>query len=108
MQQMINIFDLEGWNRQMELFTPLFEQPAFRFERILTAGQTSPASGWYDQDENEMVILLQGNATIEFDDDVKSELKAGDMLIIEKFRKHKVSYTSSEPPCIWLVAFWRD
>jgi cupin 2 domain-containing protein len=107
-QKLINLFDIEGWSRDTELFTPIYEQPGFRIERILTAGQTSPALGWYNQDENEMVILLQGNAVIEFDDNTKAEMKTGDMLVIEKFRKHKVSYTSTEPPCVWLAAFWRD
>jgi len=49
------------------------------------------------------VILLQGEAEISYDDDTRVKLKAGDYLMIPKHQKHRVEYTSNNPPCIWLA-----
>ena len=73
-----------------------------RIERIVSEGQTS---GWYDQDEDEWVCLLQGKAEITFENNKKNALKSGDTLFIPAHRKHMVSYTSKNPKCIWLCVF---
>ncbi len=36
-------------------------------ERIVSEGHTSPESGWYEQKRHEWVIVLQGAATILFE-----------------------------------------
>ena len=33
-------------------------------------------------------------------------LEKGDMLLIKPYEKHRVSFTSSEPPCVWLCVFY--
>ncbi|GHT20438.1 hypothetical protein FACS1894189_9290 [Planctomycetales bacterium] len=38
-----------------------------RIERIISTGHFSPPDFWYDQDENEWVIILQGSAVLEFE-----------------------------------------
>lgn len=107
MNPLDNMFDTKEWNRDIELFTTLFEKPAYRIERILSAGHTSPEQGWYDQDEHEFILLLQGEAVIGFEEgDVK--LRAGDTLNIPPRKKHKVTYTSSDPHCIWLAVFGNE
>lgn len=103
-----NIFQTSDWNNNIELFTTLFERPGYRVERILSAGHTSPETGWYDQDEHEFILLLQGEAIIEFENDVKISLKPGDFLNIQPHQLHKVAYTSAEPHCIWLAVFGND
>lgn len=74
-------------------------------ERIVSAGHQTPEGYWYEQERSEWVILLQGNATLLFDHAEGSliDLKAGDYLYIEPFRKHRVIYTSTLPPCIWVA-----
>ena len=67
---------------------------------------TSPADGWYDQNENETVVLLRGNAIIEFDSGRRVEMKEGDMLTIYAHERHKVVFTSVNPPCTWIAVFW--
>ncbi len=42
----------------------------------------SPAGFWYDQDEDEWVVVLRGTATLEFAGGEQVELKAGDYLTI--------------------------
>ncbi len=100
----MNLFDLPDLPLSEELTTILAESENIRIERIISTGQSS---GWYDQDENEFVVLLQGKATLEFDNGESIELAAGDTLSIEPHKRHRVSYTSAEPPCVWLCVFWR-
>jgi len=75
-----------------------------RVERIVSAGQVS---GWYDQAETEFVALLDGSAVIEYGDGRSVKLSRGDTLIIKPHERHRVSFTSSEPPCVWLCVFYQ-
>jgi len=100
----MNIFDLPARPLSEELATTLIENNTVRIERIVSTGQTS---GWYDQDESEFVALLQGKAALEFDGGETMELTAGDTLFIPPHRRHRVTFTSAEPPCVWLCVFWR-
>ena len=99
----MNIFELPPLPLTDELTSILAKSGNVRIERIVSAGQVS---GWYDQTETEFVALLDGNATIEFEDNVTEGLKKGDTLLIKPHERHRVSYTSSEPPCIWLCVFF--
>ncbi|MBQ9434107.1 MAG: cupin domain-containing protein [Synergistaceae bacterium] len=75
-----------------------------RIERIVSQGHVSPAGFWYDQSEWEYVAVLQGCAELETLDG-KIWLEAGDWVMIPEHEKHRVSYTSSEPACVWLAVF---
>ena len=77
-------------------------------ERIVSAGQTSPQTGWYQQARHEWVLLVQGQASIAFDDGSVCQLAAGDYLFIPKETKHKVVATTAPPPCIWLAIHYPD
>ena len=85
-----------------EIFEVLHESSDFIIERICSNNAQSPSSGWYEQDHNEWVIILQGSAIVETLDK-QHELFNGDSLFIPAFVKHKVTYTSSKPFCIWLA-----
>jgi cupin 2 domain-containing protein len=95
----MNIFDLPPLPLPDELTTILAESGNVRIERIVSAGQTSD---WYDQAETEFVALLEGNAVIEYLNGKTVTLSKGDTLLIKPHEGHKVSYTSSDPPCVWL------
>ena len=99
----LNIFELPELDLSEELTTVLAESENVRIERIVSTGQESQ---WYDQDCAEYVILLDGNAIIEFECGKCVSLTKGDTLLIEPHERHRVSYTSSNPPCIWLCVFW--
>ena len=49
------------------------------------------------------MILLQGEATLAYADSSQIKLTAGDYLLLPAHKKHRVEYTSSNPPCIWLA-----
>ncbi len=75
----------------------------FMMERILSSGQTTPVNEWYDQEKDEWVAILQGEARILFENEEEIALKAGDYILIKAHEKHRVTYTSATPVCIWLA-----
>ena len=90
-----------------EIFEDLIHSDSVRIERILSKGQSSPDCGWYDQDENEWVIVLQGAGTIVFEDGREVKLGKGDFLNIPKHQKHRVSWTDPDDVTVWLAIFYR-
>jgi len=88
-----------------ELFQDLVRAASFRVERIVSAGQSSPPGYWYDQEEDEWVALLQGEAALEFEDGGVVELSSGDWVFLPARLRHRVARTSVEPPCIWVAVF---
>lgn len=100
---MNNIFQLTEYLVDRELFEPLIQTDRILIERIISTGQTTPQGEWYDQPRDEWVLLLQGEAQLMYEDGRAIDLKAGDYLLIPAHQKHQVSYTSSDPACIWLA-----
>ncbi len=101
-----NIFDLIPDTFTEELTNTIFKSDKIRIERIVSAGHTSPQKGWYDQDENEWVILLEGYAGITFKDTNEILLIPGDYFFIPAHKKHKVTFTSKKRKCVWLAIFF--
>jgi cupin 2 domain-containing protein len=99
----MNIFNLPPLPLPDELTTILAESDNVRIERIVSTGQTSD---WYDQTETEFVALLEGNAVIEYLNGETVTLSKGDTLVIKPHERHKVSYTSTDPPCVWMCVFY--
>ncbi|MCU0534720.1 MAG: cupin domain-containing protein [Hydrococcus sp. Prado102] len=100
---MTNLFDLPLVLPNNEVFESLLSSKNILIERIISRGQTTPTGQWYDQDKDEWVILLQGEAELSYEDGSKIMLKKGDYLLIGARQKHRVEYTSANPPCIWLA-----
>ncbi|HEY9032735.1 MAG TPA: cupin domain-containing protein [Pseudomonadales bacterium] len=90
-----------------EVIEDILRSPHVRIERIVSHGQRSPASGWYDQDENEWVLLLAGRARLVFADGSRCELSAGDYLHIPAHRQHRVDWTDPDGVTVWLAVFYR-
>ncbi|MGI6782948.1 MAG: cupin domain-containing protein [Aminivibrio sp.] len=100
-----NLFQIPGRLPDEEFFEELLNTPSLRVERIVSTGQVSPQDFWYDQEEDEWVALLQGEAELEFDDGRTLKLQKGDWAFLPARARHRVSFTSAEPPCIWLAVF---
>jgi cupin 2 domain-containing protein len=99
----MNIFDLPELPLPEELTTVLVESRNIRIERIISTGQVS---GWYNQTETEFVVLLEGSAIIEFESGIIVDMSKGDTVLIKPHERHRVIYTSSESPCVWLCVFY--
>lgn len=76
-----------------EVFTDLLRHGPVRIERIVSNGHTSPDGFWYDQDEHEWVLLLEGEATIEWADGQQLHLNQGDTLNLPAHTRHRVTFT---------------
>ncbi len=91
-----------------ELLDALATGHGCRVERIVSMGQTTPAGQWYDQDGDEWVTLLQGEARLLWEDGGESALSPGDWLLIPAHVRHRVVYTSAEPPCVWVAVHFES
>ncbi len=101
-----NIFDSIPDNLDEEVFDLLLQNNQIKIERIISKGQSSPKSGWYNQDKNEWVIVLKGEAVISFENNKEVNLKVGSYLDIPAHIKHKVKWTDPETETIWLAVFY--
>lgn len=105
---MKNIFDDVPKGQAEEQFLDLLKADKVRIERIVSCGQSSPAEGWYDQDEHEWVMVLKGSACIEFEDAQPKTLLSGDFINIPAGVKHKVAWTQADTETIWLAVFYTE
>ena len=96
-------------DKTSEEFMDLISTENVRIERIVSNGQTSAEDFWYDQDENEFVIVLDGSAVLEIEEEneIKTiELNKNDYINIKAHTKHRVSYTDTSKPTVWLAVFY--
>ena len=103
---MNNFFENIHENLPHELIETFVQSKNVKIERIVSDGHSSPPNFWYDQDQNEFVLLLQGRALIEFKNEESIELIVGDYQIIHAHKKHRVSYTDANSKTIWLTIFY--
>lgn len=92
-----------------EIVEPLHRQDNVRIERIVSHGHASPAGFWYDQTEDEWVLVAQGAARLKLMDSQGEErdveLAAGDYCFLPAHQRHRVEWTTPEMPTIWLAIF---
>ncbi|HEX2228669.1 MAG TPA: cupin domain-containing protein [Candidatus Binatia bacterium] len=89
-----------------EIFETLFEAGAVRIERITSHASSSPEGFWYDQEQDEWILLLRGAAVLEFAAGELIEMREGDCLIIPRHVRHRVRETSEET--IWLAVHLKE
>jgi len=89
-----------------EIIDTIIESDSVKIERIISKGHSSPENFWYDQDKNEWIIILKGNAAIEFEDKNIFELRKGDYLNIPAHQKHRVNRTDPQKETIWLAVYY--
>ncbi|HOJ18354.1 MAG: cupin domain-containing protein [Ignavibacteriales bacterium] len=104
---MKNLFENIPKDLPEELIDEIISGDNFRFKRIVSSGHSSPEGFWYDQSENELVILISGSAGIEFIDNNVIDLKPGNYLIIPAHLKHRITYTSLSRETVWLALFYK-
>ncbi|MEN6448898.1 MAG: cupin domain-containing protein [Thermoguttaceae bacterium] len=90
-----------------ELVTPLVVAPGVRIERIVSQGHVSPPGFWYDQPQHEWVLLLEGNAAVEFEGERGTvELRRGAWLDIPAHARHRVAATDPAMKTVWLAVHY--
>jgi len=102
---MKNFFDLSDQSCSAEgpeLFETILSGPdGLRVERIVSWGQVTPPGQWYDQPDDEWVMVLEGEARLAWDDGREVTLTKGDQLFLPAHKRHRVTHTSR--PCLWLA-----
>jgi cupin 2 domain-containing protein len=91
--------------RHAETFESLAVSPHVRVERIVSFGQASPPGFWYDQREDEFVLLLAGAARLAFEDGETVDLEPHGWVNIPARVRHRVEWTKPDEPTVWLAIF---
>jgi cupin 2 domain-containing protein len=87
-----------------ERFDELLAGGRFRLLRIVSTGQATPPGQWYDQAENEWVVVLQGAAKVLIDGEANARaLVPGDWLLLPAHCRHRVEWTVADQPTVWLA-----
>ncbi len=87
-----------------ELVSVLASGPGVRIERIVSRGHVTFADEWYDQAEDEFVLIVTGAARLEFED-FDLELRAGDWVDLPAHVRHRVAWTVADEDTVWLAVF---
>jgi len=73
--------DLPARPLDAELTNVLLDRPAFRIERIVSTGQTTPEGQWYDQETDEWVLVVKGRARLRIEGEAQDrELGESDIV----------------------------
>jgi len=108
MEDAFNLFTSLPGAISEEVCTHLATASHVRIERIVSHGHCSPDDFWYDQDEHEWVVVLSGQAALQFaDEEASRSMQPGDFVNIAAHRKHRVAWTTPDEPTIWLAVFYR-
>ena len=96
-----NIFVDHDQASDGENFLTLFENRSVKIEKIVSHSHSSPAGFWYDQGEDEWVVVLRGTAALEFTGGEIVEMTEGDYVIVPHGVRHRVARTGENT--IWLA-----
>jgi cupin 2 domain-containing protein len=95
-----NLYEGDYPAENNEVFSILFQNRTLKIESIRSSLKT--AGELYDQDQDEWVLLLKGEAQMEIIDEIRS-IRAGDYLFLPKHTPHRVISTSDN--ALWLGVF---
>lgn len=90
-----------------EVCESLSQSSAVRIERIVSLGQITPPGQWYDQSQDEFVVLLSGSARLQIEGEQQvRKLQVGDWLVIPAHVRHRVEWTDPCQPTVWLAVHY--
>src|SRR5947207_11761570 len=91
-----------------ELVQVLWQTPQVKVERIVSRGHATPPGQWYDQDQDEWVVLLKGSAGVRIEGrDQLIEMAPGDYLLLPAQLRHRVEWTATGGDTVWLAVHAR-
>jgi len=94
----MNLYDYDIPKEKHEILTELLSHKNVTINRIVS---NSLENGeWYDQNDDEWLILLEGRAVIEFEQSEK-QLLEGETFFIAAHQRHRVKHTSEK--ALWLT-----
>ena len=99
MDKLYNIFKNIKFSRDGEIEEKIYEDESLKIIRTMSLNQVT---GFYDQEELEIVFLLKGKAQIEYEYGRRLDLREGDSLVIKPHEVHRVSW---QEEAVWLCIF---
>lgn len=103
---MTNFFEIDTLGETEEAFMTFLETNNVKIERIVSRGQTSEKGFYYNQEEGEWIIVLEGEAELGYPDGSTTLLKKGDTLYLPPHKRHRVNKTTN--PTLWLAVFIKN
>ena len=109
---MKNILDKIPESIPEEIFETLLNTENSRIERIISKGQITPEGKWYDQEQHEWILVIQGNAKLLLEKqegqskNTMVTLNTGDYLNIPAHLRHRVIWTNKQQPTVWLAVHY--
>lgn len=100
MARKCNLYEGEAPEQNREIFSTLLDNGVIRIESIRSWLKTP--GEWYDQNEDEWVLLFEGEADLEIGGNVL-HLARGDHVMIPKHTRHRVLFTSEDT--YWIGVF---
>ncbi len=92
-----------------EVFETLLRTDCLTLERIVSTGQATAAGTWLDQDRDEWVLLVSGEAALHLEGDAEAKtLRAGDHVLIPAGRRHRVEWTAAGRETVWLALHFEN
>ncbi len=98
-----NLFENIPESFPEEIFDIILQKPGIRIERIISRGNSSPENFWYDQENDELAFLIQGESIIEFAGGNEIKMYKGDFIFIPAHNKHRVKWTNPDINNIWIA-----
>lgn len=96
-----------------EIFASLGGGPSttqdVRVDRIVSRGQASPEGYWYDQDEDEFILVVQGAAKLTLNENGQHrhiEMSAMDWAFLPAHMRHRVDWTTPDENTVWLAVYY--
>ncbi|OUD12005.1 hypothetical protein TPSD3_12760 [Thioflexithrix psekupsensis] len=104
-----NLFDTPSIPSASEHFEVLLQESGGQIERIISHHYASPPDFWYDSPQSEWVVLLRGQAALEFTDNTNTEtilLNSGDYCRIAPRQRHRIAWTAENT--LWLAVHFAE
>jgi cupin 2 domain-containing protein len=87
-----------------EQFEDLLHGDSFVLRRIVSLGHVTPPGEWYDQPDDEWVVLLSGAATLQLEGEATVRtLQSGDWILLRAHVRHRVEWTDNAQHTVWLA-----
>lgn len=87
-----------------ERFDEVLAGGRFRLLRIVSTGQATPPGQWYDQPDDEWVVVLKGAAGVLIaGEPAPRPLAPGDWLLLPAHCRHRIEWTATDQPTVWLA-----
>ncbi|MDU5467719.1 MAG: cupin domain-containing protein [Peptoniphilus harei] len=99
MNNLYNVFKNIKFSNDGEIEEKIYEDDSLKIIRTMSLNQVT---GFYDQEELEIVFLLKGKAQIEYEYGRRLDLREGDSLVIKPHEVHRVSW---QEEAVWLCIF---